>query len=392
MNAITNTLSNTSPGDLQPYLTSIRDVPLLSREEEKILFDSIIQKREAWYEEVFRIDATRRGALALYAGIESGALDPRKHLEYGQTEGDEVLKRLGYNLKTMLSLAQRLESSERATDRIRIEKKLSLLALEVRFKDPILMELCKDQLKTTSIPSLSEAIEDLIKVRNKITVANLRLAISLAKKRGFLGDLDDYIQAGNAGLIRAIERFEPTKKVKFSTYATPWIKQGIQREIESQGRTIREPTHLHEVKKEIERAQQALQSAQLPDTDASTIYAWLKTHRVPKRKLPSVKLIEHLLKPRRQVALTPWIEPSTNEKKTEDELFGIPLANIQGYVASLDERTRTVIECRFGLGARDPETLEEIGSRLGISKERVRQIQEEGKRKLKAMMSESFST
>ena len=90
MNAITNTLSNTSPGDLQPYLTSIRDVPLLSREEEKLLFDSIIQKREAWYEEVFRIDATRRGALALYAGIESGALDPRKHLEYGQTEDNKV--------------------------------------------------------------------------------------------------------------------------------------------------------------------------------------------------------------------------------------------------------------------------------------------------------------
>jgi RNA polymerase sigma factor (sigma-70 family) len=90
--------------------------------------------------------------------------------------------------------------------------------------------------------------------------------------------------------------------------------------------------------------------------------------------------------------LAPWAEPTTNEKKTEDELFGIPLANIQGYVASLDERTRTVIECRFGLGARDSETLEEIGSRLGISKERVRQIQEEGKRKLKAMMSKSFST
>lgn len=389
MNAITNTSNNTSPGDLEPYLTSIRDIPLLSREDERLLFDSITKKREAWYEEAFRIDPIRRGALALYAGIESGALDPRKHLEYGQTEGDAVFKRLRLNLKTMLSLAERLECSERATDRISLEKKLSLLALEVRFKDPIMAELCKEHLRTR--PSLSSTFDDLIKVRNKIMIANLRLVISLAKKRRTPGSLHDHIQAGNAGLIRAIERFEPSKKVKFSTYATPWIKQGMQREIESQRATIREPSHLHQVNKEVERAQTALKSAQLPDTDAATIHAWLKTNPIPQRKLPSVELIEHVLKPRQQVTLTPWVEPMTTEKETETELFGIPLAAIQGYVNSLDQRTRTVIECRFGLGGRDAETLEDIGKRFGISKERVRQIQEEGKRKLKAMMTEPFS-
>lgn len=391
MNTISNTSKNTPPRDVEPYFASIRDIPLLNREEERCLFDSIIEKREVWYDETFRVDRLRQDALELYRDIKSGSLDYRKHLEFGKTEGEAVSKRLACNLKTMISIVEQLHTCSNATDRIRLEKKLSLLALEIRFKDPIMMQLCQNHLRITPAPALSNALDDFIKVRNKIMVANLRLVISLAKKRENPGSLQDYIQAGNAGLMRAIERFEPSKRVKFSTYATPWIKQGIQREIESQGRTIREPTHLSEVKKEIQRAQTALQAAQLPDSDAYTIHRWLKEHPIKRRKLPSAELIEHVLLPRQQVKLAPSIEPTKTETRDTNELFGIPLATVERYINLLDSRTAAVIKCRFGFGARDAETLVELGKRLGISKERVRQIQEVGLRKLKEMLAESHS-
>jgi RNA polymerase primary sigma factor len=219
--------------------------------------------------------------------------------------------------------------------------------------------------------------------KDELVERNLRLVVAIAAKhRGRGLPFADLVQEGNLGLMRAVERFDYRRGNKFSTYAVWWIRQAIVRAVANQSRTIRLPVHLsHEVYRVTTAERELLAQSGRPPTDAEVAeYA-----RVPLDRL------ERLLQARRATA-----EPVSLDRPAAaegDEAFGayvtddlhVDLAEdmdrelLRGAVTmaleSLPERERLVLSMRYGLGGRAPATLDQIGARFGVSRERVRQIE-----------------
>nr|WP_042180982.1 sigma-70 family RNA polymerase sigma factor [Kibdelosporangium sp. MJ126-NF4]CEL14725.1 RNA polymerase sigma factor SigB [Kibdelosporangium sp. MJ126-NF4]CTQ96645.1 RNA polymerase sigma factor SigB [Kibdelosporangium sp. MJ126-NF4] len=246
----------------------------------------------------------------------------------------------------------------------------------------------KPQLPAQRRMDLKSLIRDGHVAKNHLLEANLRLVVSLAKRYTGRGmPLLDLIQEGNLGLIRAVEKFDYTKGFKFSTYATWWIRQAITRGMADQGRTIRLPVHLVEQVNKLARIKRDLhqQLGREATHDELAKESGLSANKVS-------DLLDHARDPvsldmpvgaEEDAPLGDFIEDSEATDAEGAVISGLLQDDLRRVLATLDEREQHVIRLRYGIDDGQPRTLDQIGKRFGLSRERVRQIEREVMSKLR---------
>ncbi|MDP7014227.1 MAG: RNA polymerase sigma factor RpoD/SigA, partial [Pirellulaceae bacterium] len=232
-----------------------------------------------------------------------------------------------------------------------------------------------------------EIAQGEVRARDRMVRANLRLVVNIA--RGYTGkglSLQDLIEEGNLGLLRAVEGFDPTMGTRFSTYASYWIKQSIKRALINSAKTIRIPAYMVELLSKWRRANarltEELGRGPSPEEVARVL-------GLPKKKLPIIRKAIRIYNstPQTDQAEAGWslgeMVMDERMKSPEEELLETDvLKHVLEMLDEMDTREATVLRMRFGLDDMEPHTLKEIGERLGLTRERVRQIETEALNKM----------
>jgi RNA polymerase primary sigma factor len=230
------------------------------------------------------------------------------------------------------------------------------------------------------------------KAREKMITANLRLVVKIAQDYSNIGlSLLDLINEGNMGLMKAVERFDPSKGGKLSTYASWWIKQSIKRALANQSKTIRLPVHMVDRVTQIRRTTQQLSEnlGREPTDDELAEEMKIPVARITHLKSVSKKpaSLDSPINDEDGSSLGDVVPDAKSISPLENLQSKSLVGDVEKVLASLEPREADIIKLRFGLEGRDPKTLEEVGEQIGITRERVRQLQEQAIRQLRKNMN-----
>jgi RNA polymerase primary sigma factor len=232
--------------------------------------------------------------------------------------------------------------------------------------------------------------------RERLTVCNLRLVVSIAQDYGRRGvDIMDLIEEGNLGLMRAVEKFDPERGVRFSTYATYWIARSVRRAVGSEQRLIHVPAYMIELVARAKRAQSRLRARldREPSMKEVQKEMGLKTRqaRVLQKVLgaDTTSIYADPTGGKHEVTLSA-ILPARDTDQPEDVVFGeMEQQTLDSLLESIDDREGRVLSLRYGLEGEGPKTLREVATVVGLSRERVRQIEHEALAKLKGALEDA---
>jgi RNA polymerase primary sigma factor len=410
---------------LEAYFRDIASIPTLSREEEVLIAKEIEVSTREFQERVLAVPLTARIALAIWSEIrESGRVTGKMSEAFGSGSdaGAELTARVDQALAATQGLVARRASALAAGDARRvaridqqIAKRLAGADLSLQLFGRIRARLAdaRRRVRATGARASADlaALEDELGMRpadfldamkgieeawrrmddakNTFVRHNLKLVVAISKDYRNMGiPFLDLIQEGNLGLIRAVEKFDHRRGHKFSTYAMWWIRQALIRAIQNQSRTIRIPSHMHDTLVRYNRAAGALE------------------RRLGRRPTPA-EVAERL---GMDVVQAETLEQLTREPVSlEAEVRGAEDKTVKDFVAdattptpharldrsrlesaartsiqNLSERERNILRWRFGMLGDEDHTLEEIGAKLGLSRERVRQLESRALAKLRA--------
>src|SRR5580704_12396421 len=342
------------------------------------------------------ITETEEFAPLLAEGHERGVLTYESiaaALEESEASREQITELYAYLEEQGIELVSREETAEvespvpapKAELDLTVEPSLDSLRLYLRSIGRVALLTAADEV------ALSKRIErGDITAKQQMVEANLRLVVSIAK--GYLGrglSFLDLIQEGSLGLIRAVEKFDYRRGYKFSTYATWWIRQAVTRAIADKGRTIRIPVHMVEKLNKvigIERhLVQELGREPRPDENAEELEMSTDEVREILRMAQHPVSLEKPIGEEEDSELGDFVEDENTETPDEAASLTLRRSDIENALSSLPERERRVIELRFGLTGGQPCTLEEVGKAFGVTRERIRQIENNTLKKLEGL-------
>ncbi len=388
------------------YFQQISRVPLLRPREERALCEQIEAQQRTVATALLAVPAAGQRLTVLSAAVEKGTCPAEDLLQSPEgrplhraeiTAALAGLTRARRQAAALLTVDQELASRSLAARRkrqleVRAEQLLAsinstLAGVPLR---PALVEAVAADVAVVHdgerVRRVMAALDALRQLKGRLTQANLRLVVSIAKRyRHSSLSMLDLVQDGNLGLLKAVDRFQYRRGFKFSTYATWWIRQSITRSIADSGRTIRLPVHVVESLNRISAARRALVTELGRDPTVQELS--VRTKLPPDRVMLVIRSAAPLA--------------SLDAPVTEDSVFGEFIADsgapspeaplmarealrsLKAALESLDARERTVLELRYGIVNAREHTLEEIGQRLGVSREHVRQIEKHAMERLR---------